>query len=370
MKKSAQNRIIIWSIVSVVLIAILIAGFIVNENGRYVPSINDRVYKNGCDAYYEADGLGYTEDEISYLEINLINGKIIFKESDSDYIEINQLNDASSDETYGFYYRYDDDRSLKIFGSNEAFNLEGQDYSSGNFMLGFGDIFEAAPSKTIVVEIPKHSAYIPNITVNSASAKIEIDNNIDTDYLYINSFSGSIDANNLSAENISIENVSGNVNLHNTTSNDITVNSVSGKVNIDGDAECITLESVSGDLSYSTDSLSTNSISVNTVSGNTDIMLSPDCGFQVFNSSVSGNLKSGFNGKYVDENYTYGNGNTEISFNSVSSSINIQPITNSRIEKARSEQKENEDKTSAATAPTETTSPAATTAPATKKTND
>lgn len=374
MKKSAQNRIIIWSIVSVVLIAILAAGFIVNANGRYVPSINDRIYGNSYDTdsdyVMKYDGLVYKEDEVLYLEINLINGKIIFKESDSDYIEINQINEASNDEADGFYYQYDDDRSLKIFGSDEDFSLEGQDYSSDSFLLGFGDIFETAPSKTIVVKIPKQNSYIPHITVNSASADIKIDN-IDTSYLDINSFSGNIAANDFSAENISIENVSGDVKLQNATADDITVNNVSGKINIDGEIEYITLDSVSGDLSYSTDSLCTNSISINTVSGDTDITLPENSGFTVINSSVSGKIKSGFEGRQLDENYVYGDGSTEIELNSISGSVSINPQKDDKIEQIKSEQKQNKDKAAAATTATaETTSPTATTAPVTKKTND
>lgn len=352
MKKSAQNRIIIWSTVSAALIIVLIAGFVVNAGGRYVPSINQRMYGEYYDvdtetAYNQADGLGYSDDELLHINIYLSNGKVIFKESNSDYIEITQLNKATGDETGNFYYRYfEDDRSLEIFGSDEDFRLEDQDYSSNSFMSGLDNIFSTSPSKTFVVEIPKRGAYLPYITVNCASADIEIDD-INTDNISINSFSGSITANNLKTEYISIENVSGDVNLSNTEANEVFVNSVSGNINIDGKAEYVTLNSVSGDLDYSTYSLSTNSISINTVSGDTTITLPKNSGFNVYNSSVSGNIESGFKGNYIDDNYVYGDGSIEIELNSVSGSINIQPANENRSEQAKAEQKKNESKEAA-----------------------
>lgn len=359
MKKSAQNRIIIWSTVSAALIIVLIAGFVVNAGGRYVPSIYQRMYGDYYDidtetAYNQAVGLRYSEDELFHINIYLSNGKVIFKESDSDYIEINQLNKATGDEAGDFYYRFfEDDRSLEIFGSDEDFRLEDQDYSSNSFMSGLDNIFSTSPSKTFVVEIPKRGAYLPYITVNCASADIEIDD-INTDNISINSFSGSITANGLKAEYISIENVSGDVNLSNTEANEILVNSVSGNINIDSKAEYVTLNSVSGDLNFSTESTDIYSITIDTVSGDANITLPRTIGFTVNNSSVSGDIESGFKGNYIDDNYVYGDGSCSIELNSVSGSINIQPANENRSEQLKAEQKKNESK--------ETTSPAHTSA--------
>ena len=327
MKQSARNRIIIWSIVSGFLVFILVAGFVINAGGRYVPSINQRMYgiTHDTDSVTATNGLVYKEDELLDLQINLVNGKIIFMESDSDYIEINQASSASSDETQEFYYRFfEDDRSLVVFGSDEDIRLEGEVYSTDSFLFNFGNIFKTSPNKTIVVKIPKQSAFIPYITVNTASADIEIDN-IDTDILSVNSFSGGLTANALNTENISIETVSGDIKLNKTSANEIQAHSVSGRVNIDGDAEHIMLDSVSGNLNFSTDSLDTNSISINTVSGSATISLPEDCGFTLDNSSVSGELTSGFNGRTEDDCYIYGDGYTEIEFDSVSGSIHLNP---------------------------------------------
>lgn len=347
MKQSAKNRIIIWSIVSGLLVFILVAGFVINAGGRYVPSINQRIYgiTHDSDPAITTNGLVYKKDELLDLQVNLVNGKIIFKKSDSDYIEINQFGSASSDETQELYYRFfEDDRSLEIFGSDEDFLLEGEDYSSDNLLFNFGDIFRTSTSKTIVVKIPKRSAFIPYITVNTASAQIEIDN-IDTDNLSVNSFSGGLTANDLNTENISIETVSGDIKMSNTSANEIQVNSVSGKININGNAEYIMLDSVSGDLDFSTNSTDTCSISVNTVSGSANIFLPENCGFKVNNSSVSGGVKSSFNGRNIDDCYVYGDGYTEIDFDSVSGSISLNQNKTEQNEKEKAEQKKDSENT-------------------------
>lgn len=369
MKKSAQNRIIIWSIVSVLIIAILAAGFVVNAGGRFIPSINQRThgeyyYTDTDSAYNQTDILEYSNGALSYINIYLSNGKVIFEESDTDTIEIVQLSSSSNDEIdYDdqFYYKYDG-TSLWIFGSDADFDLDGQVFSSSDFTFAFENIFSNASSKTILVKIPK-AAYLHSITTNTASADIEIDN-INSDYFTINSFSGNINAISVKSPNISINNVSGTVDLSNITSDDFSVNNVSGDVDINGDIKTLTLESVSGDLYYSTDSLLTESISVNTVSGNANIRLPENSGFTVTNSSLSGDVKSRFQCRQVDEQYVYGDGSTQIELNSVSGSASINPTTDNKPEQNQNE------KIETTTSPTASTSQIQSTTAKATKSND
>lgn len=366
MKKSAQNRIIIWSTVSVALIIVLIAGFIFSATWGF-PSINQRrygTYEYSIDTYdtedealYEmstdtADSLLYSYDEIAQVDIYLSTGKVIFKESNSDNIKISQIKDSSSDEAInseGFYYT-NEDGVLQIYGSKADFDLRDKDFSSSDFTLMFNDIFKSVKSKTIVAEIPRN-AVTNYISINTAGADIEFDN-INTDTLTINSFSGNANIDTVQSSYISVNNVSGKSKLSNITSDQFELNCVSGDAEVEGNIDTIYLNSVSGDLDYSTYSLSTNLISINTVSGDTTITLPKNSGFNVYNSSVSGNIESGFKGNYIDDNYVYGDGSTEMELNSVSGSISIQPANENRSEQAKAEQKKNESK-EAATAQTD-----------------
>ena len=366
MKKSAQNRIIIWSTVSVALIIVLIAGFIFSATWGF-PSINQRrygTYEYSIDTYdtedealyemsaYTADSLSYNYDEIAQVDIYLSTGKVIFKESDSDNIKISQIKDSSSDEAInseGFYYT-NEDGVLQIYGSKADFDLRDKDFSSSDFTLMFNDIFKSVKSKTIVAEIPRN-AVTNYISINTAGADIEFDN-INTDTLTINSFSGNANIDTVKSSSISVNNVSGKNKLSNITSDQFELNCVSGDAEVEGNIDTIYLNSVSGDLDYSTYSLSTNLISINTVSGDTTITLPKSSGFTVINSSLSGEIKSGFDGRQIDEHYIYGDGSIEMELNSVSGSISIQPANGNRSEQAKAEQKKNESK-EAATAQTD-----------------
>ncbi|HBM98771.1 MAG TPA: hypothetical protein DD413_05030 [Ruminococcus sp.] len=366
MKKSAQNRIIIWSTVSVALIIVLIAGFIFSATWGF-PSINQRrygTYEYSIDTYdtedevlYEmstdtTNSLLYSYDEIAQVDIYLSTGKVIFKESDSDNIKISQIKDSSSDEAInseGFYYT-NEDGVLQIYGSKADFDLRDKDFSSSDFTLMFNDIFKSVKSKTIVAEIPRN-AVTNYISINTAGADIEFDN-INTDTLTINSFSGNANIDTVKSSYISVNNVSGKNKLSNITSDQFELNCVSGDAEVEGNIDTIYLNSVSGDLDYSTYSLSTNLISINTVSGDTTITLPKNSGFTVINSSLSGEIKSGFDGRQIDEHYIYGDGSIEMELNSVSGSISIQPANGNRSEQAKAEQKKNESK-EAATAQTD-----------------
>lgn len=349
MKKSAQNRIIIWSIVSFLLIFILIAGFVVNADGRYVPSINDRTYSQcyEVDSFYAeetSDKLRLEQYEISFINVNIINGNVIIKESDNDFIEIYSLGNSTNDEVSNlenFYYEQDYN-TITIYGSEKDYDLGSQDFLLEN-LADLDNLITSVPSKTIVVELPIDSV-MNNITVNTAKADISIKNILNTEFLSLNSYSGTISANCITPNTISINNVNGEINLSDVKAEDITAKNVLGNTNLYGDFESVTFESVSGDLNYSTKSLNTYSISGNTVSGDTNITLPQSSGFTLINSSVSGEIKSGFDGRTVDEHYIYGDGSTEIELNSVSGSVNINPLKDDKTEQEKAEQKQNEKK--------------------------
>lgn len=366
MKKSAKNRIIIWSIVSAILMGIIVVIF--------VPIIHHgNVYYSGFDTYDEYDGYDcYTEEtsgKLSYnsydvydLTINVSNGNVILKSGTSDLIEIYALDGSTDDEPNNyknFYYKYCDSVcSLVIYGSEEDRNLENQDYTSN--MFDFENLFSNISNKTIVVEIPTDS-YLNSITVNTAAADITVKNI--TNDLSLNTYSGSVYASNINLVTISVNNISGDINFEKSTAESISINTVSGKTELDGNFKETTFESVSGDLYYSNASSSNYLTAINTVSGNAYLELPENLGFVLDSTSVSGSVISELKGKYTDDGYVYGDESADIDFSSVSGSITLKPLKNDNTEQEKAKQKENENK-EAATSPTPTV---AQTQPATSK---
>lgn len=380
MKKSALNRIIIWSVVSILIIGILVSGMVLVICRSSIPGIS-RLFSNYPDEYEvfyseeTSDKLNYDPYAVLDLTVNVSNGNVIFKKSTSDYIEIYSLRSSTNDESINFenfYYQYYDDLcSLTIYGCEEDYRLD-EYFVPDDFTLDFESLFSNAPYKTIVVELP--ADIVPdNITVNTATADITMKDIRNTDYLSLNSYSGSVCASNIDQTNISVNNVNGEINLSNSNAGNITVNTVSGKTDLNGDFEEITFDSVSGDLYYSTNSSSNYLTSINTVSGNAYLTLPESYGFTLDNSSISGSVVSKLKGKNTDYGYAYGNESAEIEFNSVSGSITLKPLKNEKAEQEKAEQRTEQKKyeqKEASTSPTASTSQVQATTEKTAKSSD
>lgn len=382
MKKSALNRIIIWSVVSILIISILVSGMVLVICRSSIPGIS-RLFSNYPDEYEvfyseeTSDTLIYDPYDVLDLTVNVSNGEVIFKRSTSSNIEIYSysLSGSTDDEANNFenfYYKYDYDLcSLTIYGCEEDYRLD-EYFVLDDFTLDFESLFSNAPYKTIVVELPADIAP-NNITVNTATANITMKNIRNTDYLSLNSYSGSVCARNIDQTNISVNNVNGEINLSNSNAGNITVNTVSGKTDLNGDFEEITFDSVSGDLYYSTNSSSNYLTSINTVSGDAYLTLPESYGFTLDNSSISGSVVSKLKGKNTDYGYAYGNESAEIEFNSVSGSITLEPLENEKTGQERTEQRTEQKKyeqKEASTSPTASTSQVQATTAKTAKSSD
>lgn len=371
MKKSALNRIIIWSVVSVLVIGILVSSLAFISYTGIMPSFDRIIYGSDYDInteneYDQTNGLTDTGSMISYINLYLSTGKVIFEKNDSDELVVEQLVNSSDDEadySEGFYYRYGcadncyESNTLEIYGSYEDFQLQDQDFSSSDFTLLFESALKNIPEQTILVKIPK-SLYLNEIKIYAASADIKI-NNVSPDYLTINSFSGNINASSIESYSMYINNISNEVNLKNVKADDISVETVSGNVNVDGEFETFTSNSVSGDLYYSTNSSSNYLTSINTVSGDAYLTLPESYGFTLDNSSISGSVVSKLKGKNTDYGYAYGNESAEIEFNSISGSIILKPLENEKAEQEKTEQRTEQKKyeqKEASTSPTASTS--------------
>ena len=380
MKKSALNRIIIWSVVSVLVIGILVSSLAFISYTAIMPSF-DRIISEGYydinteSEYEQTNGLTDTDSMISYITLYLSTGKVIFEQNSSDELVVEQLVNSSDDEagcSEGFYYRYSYEdagyefNALEIYGSDKDFQLQDQDFSSSDFTFLFDNDLKNIPEQTILVKIPKR-LYLNEIKINTASADIKI-NNVSPDYLTINSFSGTINASSVESSYMNINNVSNEVNLKNMKADEISVNNVSGNVNADGEFETFTFDSVSGDLYYSANSSANCLTSINTVSGDAYLTLPESYGFTLEDSSISGSVVSKLKGRNTDYGYAYGNESAEIEFNSISGSIILKPLENEKTEQ-RTEQKKTE-KNEASTSPSASTSQVQETTAKTAKSSD
>lgn len=136
---------------------------------------------------------------------------------------------------------------------------------------------------------------------------------------------------NVSLETIDICNVSANVTVDGIVANNAVFETVSGNINANGSFSEVSACGVSGDL-YIIDNISPKSIDFSNVSGDAALFLPADIkGFSIDYDTVSGYIKSEFNitgndvtmsGNRQGDKF-YGDGSTEIDFESVSGNFEI-----------------------------------------------
>lgn len=319
MKKSAKNRIIIWSVVSVILIGILISGISL-FNHFTLGKIQIGVFEIGTDfSNFERGNAEFDYSTIKNLHINWSSGSVNIKESTTDKIKIYE--DAVS-ENDRMYYKLTGNGTLEIYDKKKAFTLIGIGFNSNN--------------KNLTVEVPNKAALF-DTEVSAASANVEITDCCSQD-MAIGTVSGNINVLNVKGTNLEIDTASGTVTAYKCDYSDIETNSVSGRTTINTYSTCESFEadSVSGEVEVFFENAYNNNklvdcrlkkIGVNSVSGGVEVNLPTEIeGFTAELSSVSGAKSVNFNGTQYDDRTVYGNGKTDIDIETVSGKIEINRI--------------------------------------------
>ncbi len=341
MKSSALNRIIIWSVTSVLLIFVLFIGIIIGSgiNQEYTDNIfydTTREYDDN-DNFIYGTGTSFDADEISCLDICWAAGKVVIEENDEDEIKIREYSESTNDELSDMLYRFDEnDMRLDIISSYSDIDLEAIIENGIDSFISYDGTSE---EKTLVISVPRNE-YFDYLTIATASADMEII--INTAYyntINLNTFSGSITADNLDSSTIYVNTANGDSELSNVTTNDVEINTVSGDVSISGQVDYLEANSVSADINFeAVSNYNVESINVSSVSGNVNLIFPEDySGFTIETTSLSGNFNSKFSGKQYSDQYIYGNGYTEINFNAVSGRLNISPAESKTEETTQAE---------------------------------
>ena len=316
MKRNALFRIILWSVTVFILIGLLIGGlgigYFVKNNGFDAENWSFS-FGTGGD-YYGKDSsfkIGSTKisENISDLEIYWRKGNVEITVYDGDTLLLIETELSHKDE-------------LMRYRVNNA-RLEIHPRKSSVFMG-----LRGTPSKDLTVKVPASMVENLNkITVSVASANVQINDLKIGNVLSIDSASGATTLKNVSAKAVNFDNVSGEIKAENIVTESVACDNVSGNVNLKGEIGAISFDSVSGDLSLES-SVMLREAESDTVSGNVNLVIPENTGFELDFDSVSGKVSSDFGITLVDENeYNYGSGEAEFSFDSVSGDLNIKKLS-------------------------------------------
>ena len=315
MKKSARNRIIIWSIISVLLIGLLTVGIIGVRNYNV---FNFKLFSfSGEDLDKMSTGSAqFDKNEVKSIDINWTSGTVEIKNGSTDKVEISENSSYDKDDDNAMRWSLDDGK-LKIYNSKNAF--------------GFNWFSFSMSPKKLTVTLPE-SISLDEFDISSASAEFTAES-INADTLDIETASGTIKVDSFEGNKADINTASGTVDFNAVSADDVDVETVSGECTVSGKIEKLNASSVSAGLNL-TVGKNNSEISAETVSGNVNIRTNCDeSGFTAHYSSVSGNFSSDFAGKNKDGKFVYGSGKADYNISTVSGNIDIQHLAEDELTK-------------------------------------
>lgn len=315
MKKGAIIRLVIWSIVALVLTAILTVSLLAgsvstdfdfeNELGRdwYIGIMGD-IYPD-ADEYTVLESSTTLTDNITDITIDWTSGTILIEAYDGDRVEISETEPEK------------ESRRLRYRVKDGVLDIKHQ---KSAIFFGFGTSIK----KDLTVKIPKAMAQqMKSVSLDTASANTEIKGVMLSHKLDIDTASGSVTLDGVSTASVDFDGASGGLTCKNCEVTELSADTVSGNINLVGNVTEVDIDSTSGDVNISSSSLPL-SINADTVSGDFVLTVPENDGFSAEFDSVSGKFNCDFETTLDDGEYIHKNGSAEYQFESVSGDITVK----------------------------------------------
>lgn len=332
MKKNSVARIIFYS-VSAVLMITLLTTTLIGHSYRGIRSLFDYFSDrhNFTNRYDYSDDKSYSagstslSDDIEYITVDWLSGSVSVEPYDGNEIIISETNQL--------------DEENKMAYKVENKKLEIKFRKSYNTFFWNDNILK----KNLEIKLPKNIAEkLVDVELFSTSANISIKNIAYSGECDINTTSGDCTAENCSFNSASVNTVSGNINIYglsadklntavtsgqikmdNIKANTLNLNSVSGDIDMQGSANRIEANTVSGNTNLYLNSI-VKKIDMDTVSGDTTVSVPEGNGFTAETETVSGSFNCDFPTNSSDGEYIYSSGEAEFEFSSISGNVYIK----------------------------------------------
>lgn len=295
MNRNAVARIIIYTILILVLLAILLVGLgvklfsiddvMISENSFVSQMLTGERDTHLDDTTSSSRGTA-DASVVRNLDIEWVSGSITITYGDVTEIMFDESGKFNEDDSMTWKVEKDkliirfDDKDVKIVG------------------FGINNIV----NKNLTVTLPK--GWIG-------------------DEIEIESVSADVDIRQLQARKIDLENVSGEAVLTDCAIDDVNIEVVSGNLEFVGALKSLSCESVSAECILTLQNVPS-SIEMETVSGNLTLILEKDFGFTVHEDTAGGKFISDFPVKTNGKKHTYGDGGCRMEISGVSGNIIIR----------------------------------------------
>jgi len=346
MNAEAIVKVVIWSLILLVLVAILFVGLAGNFDLGRLFNFNLGSYTYANAELYSVGASSINAADIRSVEIHWVNGGVDIVQSGADYVTF----------TEDYAGTLEPDEQLRYMVDGGKLIIQYRAPLSGVF--NWGGSFK----KTLTVKLPR-GLELSDVTVRCVSAKIDADG-VTANVADLKSTSGSVSARSFDCGNITLSSTSGSVSardctarltltatstsgsvtVDNSTANEIYAKSISGSVTVNGTSETLSAKTTSGRVSAAgsfgdvTAASVSGSVSVtpgagvryvkaSSTSGSVSITL-PDlaAGFTANWSSVSGKFNCDFPVTSTNKKAVYNGGGVGLDLSTVSGGIRVYKV--------------------------------------------
>ena len=274
MKKNAAIRIVVYSLIILVLTAVLAAGIL-------LPRRWNRLGAHTGLSGAASGGAAVEQAGVRELEIQWTAGSVTIQPEDIDRIEFAE----TGDEEHPMIWKLVQDR------------LVIRDYESSIWMGKYDR------DKDLVIRVPRQ--WQPE----------EVD---------IQTASGQVTIQDLTAGSLELNGVSGITRMTGCQARELSAEGVSGKTELQGKFGSVDVVTVSGECTVTLDEMS-REVELESVSGDMTLVIPEGSGFTARWDSVSGDLRSDLEIRSSGGQYIRGDGSAKIDAESVSADLTIRP---------------------------------------------
>ena len=294
MKRNAIARIILWSIVLLVLLALFFALFYVpgsfflkRESKPEAAKIPVPVTEQHDNSQFHRNVVNVVPSQIREIAVEWAAGSIRILPKDITEIHITEESTTQSQKPMVWKVR---DGKLSI-----------QYAEHKKISLGIDTQWDEI-SKDLLIEVPK-DWQCDSMEVTAAAASLEVKD--------------------LTIREMEFDGASGNCVFDNCTVETLDLDTASGNVHFTGSLEQMDCDAASADILLE---LSNNprSLDMDTASGDLDVTLPADAGFTVTLDTLSGDFESDFDTTMHGERYVAGNGSCRIDVDAMSGDVTVR----------------------------------------------
>lgn len=291
MKRNAVLRIVIWSVVILVLLAIMcsvifgIRGF---RTFTTVASAELEIAETQV-ARLEPAGseVSINAREVNQIEIEWVAGSIVIQPADTDQIIF--FEDGSPSQDSPMVWRQRGDKLSISFSEDNKISFN------------FGITINTVLNKDLIIYVPRDWT-CDSLEINAASASVEV-----TD---------------LTIREVEFDGASGTCEFENCTVDTLDLDTASGDIWFTGSLESLDCDAASASVYLELDN-TPRKMDMDTASGDLELTLPADTGFTVSMDGLSTDFHSDFETTVRNGNFLYGDGSCRIEVDAMSGDVTI-----------------------------------------------